>query len=135
MEYLYHRVPKNMSGTVLYPLNVLKKTHPGIYDEHVKKYSDREHLLTTEVPPLHCLWNDVLHFTAVAPQELVANLAKADIHYDPLPWFKIPVEMIEGARALLLPIAVIKVLFLILRITRYLIQKEWKFIVWCRKKQ
>ena len=36
MEYLYHRVPKNMNGTMLYPLNVLKNLQPEIYAEHVK---------------------------------------------------------------------------------------------------
>lgn len=100
MEYLYHRVPKNMSGTVLYPLNVLKETHPEIYNDQVKKYEGREKLLTTEVPPLNCLWNDVLHFTAVSPQELKNNLAKADIHIDPISWFKIPISMIEGEKSI-----------------------------------
>ncbi|MBI2087070.1 MAG: hypothetical protein HYT69_02770 [Candidatus Zambryskibacteria bacterium] len=68
MEYLYHQIPKNMFGTLLYPLNVLKETHPEIYAEHAKKYVGREQLLTATVPPLNCLWNDVLHFTAIAPR-------------------------------------------------------------------
>jgi hypothetical protein len=96
MDYLYHRVPKNMVGTTLYPLNVLKETHPEIYNEHVKKYEGRERLLTTEVPPLHCLWNDVLHFTAIAPSTLKANLAKADIELPSVAWFKVPVSLIQG---------------------------------------
>jgi hypothetical protein len=100
MEYLYHRVPKNMSGKVLYPLNVLKETHLNIYSEHVKKYYERKQLLTTEVPPLNCLWNDVLHFTAVSPFELKENLAKADLNYDPISWFKIPVNMIQGDKSI-----------------------------------
>ena len=96
MEVLYHRVPTNMSGTILYPLNELKKLHPELYAEHVKKYEGREQLLTTEVPPLECLWNDVLHFTAVAPSELKANLAKADTELAPVAWFKVPISLIEG---------------------------------------
>jgi len=100
MDYLYHRVPKNMSGTVLYPLNVLKQTHPEIYATHVKKYDDRQHLLTAEVLPLHCLWNDVLHFTAVSPHELKTNLAKAGVEIDPISWYKIPVSMIEGDKSI-----------------------------------
>ncbi len=96
MEYLYHRVPKHMTGTILYPLNVLKETQPEIYVEHVKKYEGREILLTSEVPPLNCLWNDVIHLTAVSPQELKANLALAEIEYQPQSWFKIPTSHIEG---------------------------------------
>lgn len=100
MNYLYHRVPKNMSGTILYPLNILKETNPEIYNDQVKKYEGRERLLITEVPPLNCLWNDVLHFTAVAPEELKANLAKAEIHYDPISWYKIPINLIEGEKSI-----------------------------------
>ena len=39
MEFLYHRVPVNMEGSILYPLNQLKNLHPDIYVEHVKKYA------------------------------------------------------------------------------------------------
>ena len=100
MEYLYHRVPKNMVGNILYPLNQLKTLFPDIYEDQVKKYEGRKKLLTTEVSPLNCLWNDVLHFTAVSPQELKNNLAKADIYLDPISWFKIPVSMIDGAESI-----------------------------------
>ena len=100
MDYLYHRVPKIMSGSILYPLNMLKEIYPEIYNEQVKKYEGREKLLTTEVSPLDCLWNDVLHLTAVAPEDLKKNLAMADLHYDPIPWFKVPVEMIQGDKSI-----------------------------------
>ena len=99
MEYLYHRVPKNMSGTILYPLNTLKETHLEIYNEHVKKYKGREKLLSNEIPPLHCLWNDVLHFTAVTPKELKDKLAKAGISYE-LSFFKVPVSFVEGENSI-----------------------------------
>ena len=93
-------MPKNMSGTVLYPLNRLKEIEPEVYNLHVKKYEGREKLLTTEIPPLKCLWNDVLHFTAVSPQELKENLEKADLHYDPMAWFKVPIEMVVGDKSI-----------------------------------
>ncbi len=70
MEYLYHRVPPHMEGTILYPLNQLKDIHPKLYAQEVKKYEGRERLLLAEVQPLHCLWNDVLHMTAVSPDEV-----------------------------------------------------------------
>lgn len=100
MEYLYHRVPKNMFGTTLYPLNILKETHPEVYVEHAKKYEGREQLLTAIVPPLNCLWNDVLHFTAVAPHELKANLAKAGITVPSTAWYKVPVTLIDGQNSI-----------------------------------
>jgi hypothetical protein len=90
-----------MDGTILYPLNALKETHPEIYTEHVKKYEGREQLLRVTIPTLNCLWNDVLHFTAVSPQELKENLAKAGIHYDfDIKWFKIPISMIQGENSI-----------------------------------
>lgn len=100
MLYVYHRVPKNMIGTMLYPLNELKRLYPEIYDAQVKKYEGRERLLTAEVPPLNCLWNDVLHLTAVSPQELKANLAKANIELPSVPWFKIPASSIVGENSI-----------------------------------
>jgi hypothetical protein len=89
-----------MFGTILYPLNVLKETHPEVYTEHAKKYEGREQLLTATVPPLDCLWNDVLHFTAVAPHELKANLAKAGITTEPTAWYKVPVTLVEGKNSI-----------------------------------
>jgi len=82
MSYLYHRVPKNLTGNILYPLNVLKEKYPDIYQEHVKKYVGREHLLQEKIPPLHCLWNDVLHFSPVNPAEIKKALIKAGAKSD-----------------------------------------------------
>ncbi len=100
MEYLYHQVPKNMSGTILYPLNILKEKLPEIYNGQVKKYAGREILLKTEVPILNCLWNDVLHFTAVSPNELKANLLLAGIEPYQTSFFKIPISIIEGDKSI-----------------------------------
>lgn len=100
MEFLYHRVPANMFGTILYPLNELKTLYPDIYTEHIKKYEGREQLLVADVPPLRCKWNDVLHFTAVTPTELKKNLAKADTELASIAWFRIPVECIAGEKSI-----------------------------------
>lgn len=100
MQYLYHRVSKNMIGTVLYPLNKLKYIYPEIYDQEIKKYEGREKLLVAKVPPLDCFWNDVLHLTAVTPEQLRFNLAKAGIDNTPTKFFKIPVSMIEGQNSI-----------------------------------
>jgi len=67
--YLYHAVPPNMVGTVLYPLNELKLHYPLAYAEHYRKYHGREKLTEQRIPLLNnCLWNDVLFMMAVSPQ-------------------------------------------------------------------
>ncbi len=68
MIYLYHSVPKNLQGNILYPLNTLKEKHPEIYEQQVSKYVGREHMTQQRIPILDCLWNDVLHFSAVNPK-------------------------------------------------------------------
>ncbi len=77
MLYLYHRVPENIQGSVLYPLNRLKETMPGVYKKEVQKYEGRESLLEIKIPLLDCLWNDVLHLTAVHPNEVKKALVEA----------------------------------------------------------
>lgn len=69
MSYLYHRVPANMAGTTLYPLNALRAVSPEAYEFHVQKYMGREKLMRERIPMLECLWNDVLFMSAVSPQD------------------------------------------------------------------
>ncbi|MEX2369088.1 MAG: hypothetical protein WD552_01690 [Candidatus Paceibacterota bacterium] len=70
MNNLYHFVPQNMQGTVLYPLNELKDVYPDIYEEAKSKYKGREAVMQQHIPFLDCLWNDVLHLTAVHPKDI-----------------------------------------------------------------
>lgn len=70
MNYLYHGVPVLLEGKELMPLNDLKKEHPKMYKEEVKKYEGRKKLLKIKVPLLNCLWNDVLHFSAIHPKKI-----------------------------------------------------------------
>ncbi len=75
---MYHRKPDDMQGSVLYPLNSLEILSPQVFAKHRQKYEGREHVLDTVIPePLNCKWNDALHFTAVPPQTLYANIAAA----------------------------------------------------------
>lgn len=97
MNYLYHRVPHNMSGTILYPLNTLKEIKPEVYRDEVEKYAGRGHLLKTKVPILNCLWNDVVFLTAVTPNELMQNLREGGFEEEIISCFKIPVEAVLGA--------------------------------------
>lgn len=77
MDYLYHRVPDNMKGHILYPLNSLKDKFFDVYEKEVQKYKGREFLLGVRIPILDCLWNDVLHLTAVHPSEVKQALVSA----------------------------------------------------------
>lgn len=77
MNYLYHWVPKNMEGDVLYPLNVLRDQYPTIYEEHKLKYKDREDTMKLCIPKINCLWNDVLHLSAIHPKIIKEAIATA----------------------------------------------------------
>ncbi|HMS64522.1 MAG TPA: hypothetical protein PKD83_04625 [Ignavibacteria bacterium] len=77
MNYLYHRVPQNLKGNILYPLNTLKEIHPVIYEEQIRKYTGREHVTKFVIPVLNCLWNDVLHFSSVHPRDVKSALIDA----------------------------------------------------------
>ena len=91
MNYLYHIMPKDMKGNLLYPLNELKNKYPKIYKEQIKKYKNREQLLKVKIPILNCLWNDVVHLTAVNPKKISKALEKAGSKYikGKWLWFKI----------------------------------------------
>lgn len=92
-EFVYHRVPNNMEGTIIYPLNILKNQKPNLYDEYIKKYSQREELLKIKIKPLNCFWNDVIFFSPVHPNEIESELEKAGFSRDiKSRWFKIPLS-------------------------------------------
>jgi hypothetical protein len=65
--YFYHLVPNNQEGTELIPLNMLKDIHPSVYENAVNKYQGRETILKRKIEVLNCLWNDVVHMTAIDP--------------------------------------------------------------------
>ena len=74
-----------MKGDTLFPLNKLKDIFPELYTKAVDKYNGREHVTRQKIPFLDCLWNDVLHFSAVHPLEikkaLIAAGHKADFDF------------------------------------------------------
>jgi len=66
-----------MTGNILYPLNEIKDKYPEIYEQQLLKYVGREKLLKHKIPILDCLWNDVLHLSAVHPGQIKKSLAEA----------------------------------------------------------
>jgi hypothetical protein len=90
-----------MTGTTLFPLNRLVELMPDVAAIHFNKYDARENrhvLLKRKIPLLDCLWNDVLHFTAVHPKVTNDNVIAAGV--DPKiikkkKYFAIPIEMLD----------------------------------------
>ncbi len=99
--YLYHRVPKNLEGSFLFPLNELKEKYPVVYGDQVSKYAGREHLLDRRIPLLGCLWNDVLHFSAVHPKEIKQALIEAGDTSDfEMEYFQVEPSLIDSKNAI-----------------------------------
>ncbi|NRA68299.1 MAG: hypothetical protein HRU19_27695 [Pseudobacteriovorax sp.] len=61
--YLYHLKPKNLEGSILYPLNQIKERFPEAYHDHYKKYQNRADLPKIQVPKTGLTWSDFLHFS------------------------------------------------------------------------
>ena len=100
MAFIYHKVPANMSGNILYPLNELKRINPAIFEAEIKKYEGREYLLQRMIPLLHCLWNDVLHLSMVHPSQIKDALFKVGHPYR-ANFFEVPLEAIDKRRAVI----------------------------------
>lgn len=101
MIYLYHSVPKNLQVSILYPLNALKEKHPDIYEQQVSKYVGREHITQQRIPILDCLWNDVLHFSAVNPKEVKQALIEAGRNLDfTMNYYQVDPKLIEPKNAI-----------------------------------
>ncbi len=98
--YLYHLLPVNLRGNILYPLNALIERFPDIYKRQVKKYAGREYLTRQRIPRLNCLWNDVLHLSPVSPLKIKQALitAGSDPNFT-ISCYRIDPAMIEARNA------------------------------------
>ncbi len=94
-QFVYHMVPNRFEGDTLYPLNELKKIRPEIAAEHAKKYKNRQPLPEQRIPPLDCLWNDVLMFSPVHPAEIFQTFRDAGYDVENKPFFEIPLSLFE----------------------------------------
>jgi hypothetical protein len=102
--FLYHRVPANLRGSTLYPLNQLREIHPDLYEELKGNYASRPDIAALRIPPLgNCLWNDVLFFSPVHPVRHLEALEAAG-HTLPPEWrryFQIDAALIDPAKAVI----------------------------------
>ncbi len=86
----------DMTGDTLYPLNELKTIFPEIYTKDASRYKGRDGVMQIVIPILNCLWNDVLHFTAVHPSVVKSALKSAGMKksYD-LQYYEIDPELLD----------------------------------------
>lgn len=70
MYYIYHGVPDEMIGSILFPLNQMKQTLPEIYAKNLVKYQYRRGVMDRKVQLLNCLWNDVIQFLPLHPSRV-----------------------------------------------------------------
>ncbi len=101
MRFLYHRRPPDMRGDVLYPLSVLHKKFPDLYEHERAKYAGREILLELWIPILQVLWTEALHLSPLHPYHLAAAWRAQEL--TSTTWdrefFEIPVERIDASRS------------------------------------
>jgi hypothetical protein len=70
MKFVYHGVPRDMVGDVIYPLNQLAQVDRRLYEFQVSKYSGREAVLDFSVPGLGVQFNDTVHCACLHPYYL-----------------------------------------------------------------
>jgi hypothetical protein len=98
---LYHAVPDPLVGSVLYPLNELEQRAPEAWRRAHAKYDWRPEVLQVRIPPLDCLWNDVLHFSPVPPVKIVAALEAAGLEPLRRRFFVVDAAELEPARTVI----------------------------------
>lgn len=72
--YLYHHVPNDQKGNVIYPLNQLKDRFPDIYTVQYAKYKNIKQK-DVEIPGFG-FWNDCVNLMPVSPGLVKAELDK-----------------------------------------------------------
>lgn len=101
--FLYHRVPDQMFGGVLYPLNQLRDRNLGLYDKYAEKYANRPAVSQNFIQQLDCLWGDVLFFSAVPPTTLQAVLYQAGVtNIVRARAYQVPVSALDTDRVIVL---------------------------------
>ncbi len=98
--HIYHRIPRNMTGNVLYSLNELLGIDSVLYEAHAAKYEGREHLMEELIPLLrNCRWNDVIFMAAVHPTRLRTAFETAGFpRPHPFQAFEFDVDLLDHSR-------------------------------------
>jgi len=100
-SFLYHMVPEDMKGSVLHPLNDLENKYPEIFKKKTEKYQDNEYrqkLMQKVITALECKWNDVIHMTAVHPEDLKEALKEGGVKFKELNFYQIDPESLDPSK-------------------------------------
>jgi hypothetical protein len=113
MSVVYHSIPREMAGEVLYPLNQLAAVAPEAYELQRSKYRGREAVLDAMIAGDGLRFNDTIHCAPLHPYRLFAG--RAALGFDPpraAPrrhghasrftglFFEIPLDRIDAHRVL-----------------------------------
>lgn len=90
--FVWHRVPPHMRGKEIVSLSGLRVLHPELAAWEEKKYAGRETLMQQYVPPLDCIWNDIIFFAPYHPQIMFDAYKAAGFTPPPMRFYQIPVE-------------------------------------------
>ena len=101
MPSVFHAIPNPMVGRVLYPLNELERVDREAWRRARSKYAGRQHVLGMQVPPLNCLWNDVLHLSTVHPAAIWSDLHDAGLQPPPRRFFEFEAWDFDPARTVI----------------------------------
>jgi hypothetical protein len=91
---VYHILPTNFTGSILYSLNALKDVLPEIHQIQSTIYRGQADLVSRKIPYLGCSWNDVIHFSAVHPAQIRGAVESVGLTWKTTHWFEIDVTAI-----------------------------------------
>lgn len=97
-NYLYHMVPNDMTGDIIYPLNTLKEIKeipPELYQSKLEKYANRRQITEQFIPTLKCAWNDVVHLTAINPVKLKEALVEAGMNPREMKFYQVDPDLLD----------------------------------------
>jgi len=100
MNYIYHAAPEQMVGSLLMPLNQMQSSHPELYKLHSAKYKGRAEIMERRVPLLDCLWNDVVQFLPLDPQNVFDFQKQLGLikNVSPIKFFKIDPGILDPTK-------------------------------------
>ena len=70
LRCLWHHVPQNMQGSLLWPLRALEEVSAEVAGVQRAKYAGREHIANLHVPLLDCRWDEVVFFSPIHPDTI-----------------------------------------------------------------
>ncbi len=100
-RFVYHVVPADMQGDVLYPLSVIKSKFPHLAQKFAEKYSWRQDIMKRELPILNRFWNEVIHLSTIDPRKTMHELSKLrGVLGKTIQCVAIPIENLNSAKCL-----------------------------------